>query len=137
MRFIWWVIFFHSIAGAAPLESHYLAYIASARDPRAVEHLMAQYEELKITRAACRIQLRDQNVPTACYLALRLENNLHMHPTEMKTGLLRAQLDSRCRQAALTADIPPATDEAVSPACAKWLREARAIVAYRTRGQDG
>lgn len=118
-------------AHGAPLEARFLRRMTAARDARSVVRLRTEYAELKISRAACRIQLAERIVPTACYLALNAEIRLDMHPSPADHRSLLAKLDGLCRRYAAES---PVTDAAVSPACARWLKDARAIQQYRDGG---
>lgn len=121
-------------AHASDLEARYFARLRHAHSAREIDSLRHNYDELRLDHLACRIQLRERQVPLACYESLRLEMRLGLteHPQT-----LRAELDRRCRDATARLAVPQAAPPSgVSAACLGWIRDARRINAYRSQGDS-
>jgi hypothetical protein len=112
--------------------------LARARSSAELRRVTGLYEELKIARAACRLQLRAKSTPFACYESLQLEIRRGYHSSISERRHLTERLDKLCEDAAVGLIVPrePAADPILSPKCRKFLREARAIRNYREQRPD-
>lgn len=131
MYILIWLLTLSANAFPLSLESTYLQALSSARDSTSVEHLLRAYEQLKIARTACKIQLKATAVPVACYQTLALENNLKLHKSPRDQRALVLQLDSLCQRATLSLTIQPTAPTYVSIRCRQWLQRAGEIARYR------
>jgi hypothetical protein len=131
MYILIWLLTLSTNAFPLSLESTYLRALSSARDSTSVEHLLRAYEQLKIARTACKIQLTATAVPVACYQTLALENNLKLHKSPRDQQALVLHLDSLCQQATLSLTIQPTAPTYVSNRCRQWLQRAGEIARYR------
>lgn len=129
---IFMTVFWRASAFAETLESRFLEQLTRAHSSAAVDHLKNTYEELKVARGACKIQLSERTPPSACYASLRLENSLGINATHAQKAKLLSRLDSLCASATLKLRVSKEqNDLGVSNACARHIREARAIQEYR------
>lgn len=121
--------------GAAAETPGYTQRLSRARSAREITELRRQYEELKIARGACKLQLRSKSVPVACYETLTLEKKWGLHPRAAGRENLRARLDEMCARAAheLRVTVPVEPGSPVSPACRKEIARALAIREYRDK----
>ena len=117
---------------AETLESHFLYSLSHARSSAEVERFQLAYEQLKVTRTACHIQLTEHSVPVACYESLSLEDRLSFHDSLRSREDRLRQLDALCRLAAqkLTLAVKDSPSLSLSKPCAKMIQEAREIRAY-------
>ena len=120
---------------AQNFEESYLKSLLSARSAAEVARLQNEYSRLKIAQTACKIQLREQNVPIHCYEALELESILEKS-TDPRIKLRRIQhLNRLCATASanLRIEITDIKEQAaVSSVCAKSIAQAREIQQYRS-----
>ncbi len=125
---------------ATSLEHDHVRRLARARTPAAVAKAVADFENLKVARAACRIQVREKRLPLACYEALNLEIRQGLRPARPDSGRrgVLHRLDELCRETAAALTVPelPVSPHETSPACRKYLAEARSIRNYRDRRPD-
>lgn len=127
-----WLILEASLAnGRAHLDA--FQELAHAKSASEVSRVVAAFEELKISRAACRIQLKQKKVPVACYESLSLEIKKGLHPRSVKQTQLLARLDEICAESAqkfqIPRELPPTL--AVSVKCRNHIAEALEIRRYR------
>lgn len=128
---IFTLFFISSHLSAKTLETTYLWRLSQTREPRQIDQLTRQYADLKVARTACRIQLHEHTVPSACYESLRLETALGLHPkTTEKMRLLR-HLDDLCRNAAAALRIGSLNVAPTSTTCAREVQRARMVQEYR------
>lgn len=134
LRFAFSLLLFNSGVTAATLERLYVDRLAERRTGKEVHELRKEFEDLKIARAACRLQIRQNKVPEACYETLGLETRWGLHPSERSRAKLRAELDEICRKAANELRVGRHSLNAVSPACRREIAKAREIQEYRDAG---
>ncbi len=127
---VWLLILIPSAFGSS-LESTYLQALSRAPDGSSVAQLLKAYEQLKVARTACKIQLRAATIPVACYQTLALETNLRLHKPPRERQALLLRLDSLCQQAALSLAVQSATPPFVSKNCRQWMLRAGEVARYR------
>jgi hypothetical protein len=115
---------------AETLESRALKAVLQARTPTEAIRVQAWYEELKVTRTACRIQLRERIVPSACYAVLEQERKLGLSSAAQARQQV-GRLNSLCRSASARLQVPTFVPKGVPRACAHWVAEAVRINDYR------
>jgi|GEM_PF-5281343 len=120
-------------AKALSAEEQYARAISRARSPSEIGAAAKAFDEIRLARAACRIQLREQSAPLACYETLWLEvrNGLHSSPMERKQ--LISRLDQICAKASTALKIPRHLKFplGISSTCQKDIRTAVEIQKYR------
>jgi hypothetical protein len=131
-------------AAAAPvqneshlLENQVLEQLTQARSARDVDNLKQYFEQMRIARKACQIQLREGSVPASCYHVLELERSLGLHSSKYDRARLLQKLDDRCSEATSKLAIGPVALAGLSPACRRKVTAAMAIQAYRESGRGG
>jgi hypothetical protein len=120
-------------AAALTLEGEYARRLERAHTAGEIDRLNATYDEIRVLRLACGVQLRAKRAPLSCYEALRLETEWALHGSGER-ATLQHRLDERCRSAAQALRVPVAGDDslpAVSAPCREEVRRARRIQAYR------
>ena len=127
----WVFLIFCRPAGAATLESHYLHALANARNSQEVEKHQEAYETLKIAQLACRIQLREEQIPFCCYEAEQLARRAGWREDPAAAARRLAQLDQLCGRAAAQLKVSATLPEVVSKTCKQKIRAAQRIRAYR------
>ena len=107
-----------------------------AKNAFELENVRRQYKELRVLRLACRIELKEEQVPTSCYAALQAESQWSGQKTDQQE--LRRQLDHLCQRASRKFHLPRAKilSPAVSEACRRDVEENLAIEAYRASAQS-
>lgn len=122
-------------AGARTLDQDFARRLTRTRSVHEIEKLRRDFESLRIARAACRLQLRDLTLPTACYESLHLETAWGLHPRSTERQNLRRKLDEIC--ARISTDLKvhrdPGRDAFLSSECRKRVNEARAVLIYKER----
>ena len=116
---------------AAQFETHYLKAIKRAKDTHQIAKIRRDYERWKVTHAACLIELREQMLPVSCYEELTWSGGERRQKSQ-----LSARLDRVCALVARRMTAPLRVHPALSRACAKDVREAIAIQAYRREGRS-
>lgn len=125
-------------ATASTLDQNYVRNLTRARTPAAVAQATADFEDLKVARAACRIQVQRKHVPVACYETLNLEIRQGLRPDGLDRRRILGRLDELCRDSAAALNVSDQTSSGArtSTVCRKSLAEARAIRNYRDRRSD-
>lgn len=118
-------------ASAATAERQYAESLLRAKSTAEVERVSAAFDELRLSRLACHIQLRERAVPVSCYQALHLENRAHLHSAAQSRSLL-LKLDKLCLEVHGGAGLPERPD--VSPTCARHVALLRKVENYRHSG---
>lgn len=115
---------------AANPDDQYLKSLTRARSGAEVERLNSEYSRLKIAQTACRIELKERNVPVSCYEAVEMESKMDRSSDSGEKIRRILHLDRLCASAASSLRVTGETS-AVSSACAKNIASARAIQNYR------
>ncbi len=107
--------------------------IARAKSAAEVHRVVEDFEKLKISRAACRLQIKKKQVPLACYESLFLEIKKGLHPRSIDRIRLSARLDELCAEAAQKFQMPREfpLSIGVSAQCRKYIADANEIRRYR------
>jgi hypothetical protein len=107
--------------------------VARAKSAAEVHRVLEDFEELKISRAACRLQIKKKQVPLACYESLFLEIKKGLHPRSIDRIRLSARLDELCAESAQRFQMPREFPRsvAVSTQCRKYINDANDIRRYR------
>ncbi len=126
-------IFLVLTAGAPAFASNtgYIQRLSHARSAFEVQKIKSDFEELQITRKACRLQLQAKQAPLTCYASLRAEIQWGLHPQLSDQARLRDRLDDLCSEAAEKLRVPRRLPEAVSAKCRSAVQNALKILAYR------
>lgn len=120
---------------AETLERVYAKRLARAR-PGQVVSLVAEFDRLRELRLACKLELRENRFPSACFATLGLEDLWGLR-SRADRARVSMKLEAKCVRAARALILPAsATDlSMLSPACRRHVREGRKIRAYRD--EDG
>lgn len=119
----------------AHLDADYVQRLSRARSAPEIRHLQSAFTELRIARAACRLQVRQKILPVACYDSLAAEIHWGLHPQTVKQKKLRQDLDQLCVRAAESLRVPRSLPSLrkVSALCRAHLARAQEIQKYRTQ----
>jgi len=134
MRFITVVFCFSlSTKAFALVEQEYAQRLSRSRSAAHIAQLKREFETLKVTRTACRLQLNQKQLPLACYEALAAEIRWGLHPGHETRRHLVLRLDELCRQAAHALNLAknPVLPPDISAACRKEVAQAQLIQKYR------
>ncbi len=121
-----------TVASAVTADTIFVQKLARARGTAEIRALEREFEDLKVARRACRMQIDARIAPLTCYDALTRERkwNLIARP-----GPTRDQLDLLCVRAAHELRLPSAYEsDGLSATCKRALSRARRIVEYRAAG---
>lgn len=117
---------------AMEFETYFYKAFARAKTSEQVANLTKDYERWRVTHAACLIELRDRTLPSSCYEELQWSKISGQKRAE---AIIR--LDRICLQATRRLSIRLYVHPALSRACAKEVRDAIAVQAYRREDADG
>jgi hypothetical protein len=110
--------------------------INRAKSSARIAQIQKEWEELRIARKACRLQLQARDAPTECYSALENERRWGISHSARNWRTTRQKLDRLCEQAARELRIPKRTPEKariISSTCLKHMSAAREIQEYRSQ----
>lgn len=132
---IWLFWIFPLTLKAATLEQEYVQRLNRAQASQ-VDGLFDHFERIRVLRLACRLQLKEKKVPSACYEAVAAEDKWIPRP-KAKAEALRKELDERCARAARRLNVPSRGNlrPELSASCRKKVEEAWRIQAYRQGGE--
>ena len=124
------LLYFSLRAQATTADGVFWQKLNRARTPTEIRGLQIQFEDLRVARRACAIQMRSHAIPSACFEALARESKWGL-AANAKTML--AKLNSICDEAALALREPLEIIDArgLSPECRKSVLKARQIDRYR------
>jgi hypothetical protein len=127
----------HIFATPLELEQEYVRKLNQSTSARDVEVLQSTFEQIRMLRLACRLQIQSRFVPTNCFEVLRLERRWGLR-TRGETSRAEQDLNERCRKAAQGLRLPPLASSTteLSKICLRQVQEAREIQAYRARESD-
>lgn len=131
--FILAMIFFSlGEASGSTMDQLFLRKMNRARTPSEITLLKSEFDSLKVARRACKIQLREGDLPSACYEALKLEQNWGI--PHSKHAVL-TKLDQLCTESSRQLRVSAKMSEisALSPACRRNARAALNILDYRAQ----
>ena len=106
-------------AAARSLDDAYAHRLMRARTAREADSLRARYDDVRVARMRCALQLGRGLTPLACYDALAFERDWGV-VTPPEAARRRAELDHRCVRAAAGLRTPEGLRSLrhVSPRCA-------------------
>jgi hypothetical protein len=130
-----WFVYYICSAWGDPLAMRTLADLARARSRAEAEAAWSAYERLRVARSACEIQLHERSVPAACYETLALESASGLVDARERDRR-RQDLDRRCARAAQRLNVHAEDSGSVSGECARAVKEAREIQAYRAQDSE-
>ncbi len=118
-------------AGALSADALFVQKLNRARKPSEIQKLKTEFEDLKVARRACRLQMQARVIPVACFEALKREESWGLAKNARS---MRPKLDALCEEAAreLRGSVASIDERAVSPACRVSLQAARRIEHYRS-----
>lgn len=128
------IFFSFGEASGGTLDQLFLRKMNHARTPSAINRIKSEFDSLKIARRACKIQLREGDLPSACYEALKLEQDWGV--THSRRAAL-TKLDQLCAESSRQLRVSAKLSEtsALSPPCRRDTRAALSILDYRTQGR--
>jgi hypothetical protein len=86
-------------ARAEALSTAALRKMAGAKTAGDIEKIRNAFDDLRILRMACDLQLKERSIPTACYQALELEQKWGLS-SKSHAARIRVRIDRRCADAA-------------------------------------
>lgn len=118
-------------AEAMSADSVFVRKLNQARTPAQIHILQTEFEDLKVARRACRMQMQSHTIPSACFEALQRESRWGL---ATNTKALRSKLDSLCEEAAgnFTGTLESIDERPLSPACRASLASGRKIERYKS-----
>jgi hypothetical protein len=84
---------------AEALSSLTLKKMIKAKNAQDLDQIVRGFDDLRILRMACDLQLKSKTVPASCYQALALEKKWGLS-SPAKTAQMRERIDQRCAEAA-------------------------------------
>lgn len=145
MRFLFsaagaWILFFSmsafgQIVTEQRIQEKFVALLAQARSPQEIERIQSEFDELKIARTACKLQIQSETIPVACYDSLFLHERWRLSPSaELKTSFVQ-QMDELCVERAARLAVHPSALSMpyISSKCREQLITAREIQSYREK----
>jgi hypothetical protein len=117
-------------AEAMSADAVFVRKLNRAHSTAEIRNLQTEFEDLKIARRACRLQMQSRWIPSACFEALHRESRWGLSSNAKE---LKAKLDSLCEEAAreLRAPLGSVDERSLSVSCRESLRAARRIESYR------
>ena len=137
---IFLILILAAVPGAFALEAEYARQLLKAHSPNEITQLRADYNEIIIARAACRLQLQRKAVPVACFKAMNAEARWGLPGDSRKKRRRIEHLNRLCRQASADlhgSPLPSKDLEEVSSDCLQNLDRARARRDYRDADKAG
>src|SRR5438477_488561 len=104
------------VGRADGLDSWYLHQISRSQSGSEVEKSKTLYETLKVGRTACRIQLREHTVPSACYEVLSLAAG-HFSAAKTRNREFLRILDEHCADACHKLRVEKVSERFLSTEC--------------------
>ncbi len=138
--FVWLLVIACAFAADARADSLAEAAVRrmdSAKNSSSVTKIQSAFDEIRIARLACQVQLKEKIIPYACYQALRLENGWNLHQDKNQLRQLQLRIDRRCASAAERMRGLTSVDlRLVSSACRLNVKKARELSAYKNGAPD-
>lgn len=124
------ILIFTVRAEALSADSVFVQKLNRAHSPAEIRILQTEFEDLKVARRACRMQMQSRTIPSACFEALQRESRWGL---ATNTKELRVKLDSLCEEAALNfnGSLESIDERSLSSACKASLASARKIERYK------
>lgn len=125
-----WLLF-AVIVRAENLDRVYARRLSRARAGQ-VAPLVAEFEQVRELRLACKLEVRERRFPLSCFAVLRREDSWNLRSPAERARVL-SRLETRCERATTALVLPPSTADLspLSDACRKRVLEGREIRAYR------
>jgi hypothetical protein len=132
-----YIVAFGSRAEPLNLEQEYLRKLNHSHSARSVDLLQSTFEQIRMLRLACHLQLESSLVPTSCFEVLHFEERWGLRSRRERERAVQ-DLDERCRKAAQGLRLPSSISSTseLTKSCLHYVEEARAIQAYRARDSD-
>lgn len=105
--------------------------IAKAKSSRDIRTAQKAYEDLKVARLACQIQLRATKIPFSCYQTLELERKMGIYSSKITRAQILQKLDAHCLKVASNLQVGDFPINTVSPTCRAKVALAQRIQRYR------
>jgi len=124
---------FCASSNAQTLSQTFAHKLSHARSENEIRSLSREYQELRLAREACRLQIETQEAPLSCYESLTREKKWQLI-TRIDAEKLQQRLDQRCSFAASNLYIPNSEspgDQFLSLSCRRDVRRAQKHRRYR------
>lgn len=122
-----------SQAVGATLDQDYVRRLTRVHSTAELERAKSEFEDLKVARTACRMQIYASQLPAACYESLDLEIRWGLHPAATDRRRILTRLDNLCEESAAALKIPRDSHilSKISLHCRLNIKRAREIQEYR------